>query len=169
MGHPFARDVKRWAPADVKSLPIFGVTRNPWDRLVSAWRFARLGSGVGETYRAGMWKPERYRVPEFETFDRFVNEWLAPRDVTKLDGVFQPQSMFLCDREGGLLVDHVGKLEDLAPTLEFVSQVRGRPLRLAQANRSGESVDYRRFYSPDLVDLVERIYPSDVRLFGYEF
>lgn len=169
IGHPHALDVKRWAPADVKSLPMFGVTRNPWDRLVSAWRFARRGLGVGETYRAGMWKPEQYQVPEFQTFDRFVREWLATRDVTKLDGVFQPQWMFLCDGNGKLIVDHVGKLDDLSPTLDFVRQVRGQALEVRNANRSGEAVDYRSFYTPELVEHVGQIYERDVRAFDYEF
>ncbi|WP_114952866.1 sulfotransferase family 2 domain-containing protein [Sphingosinicella terrae] len=169
MGHPHARDIKRWAPAAVGKLPMFGITRNPWDRLVSAWRFARQGRGVGETYRAGMWQAERYQIPEFETFERFVKEWLAPRDVTKLDGVFQPQWMFLCDRRGNLLVDHVGTLEDLGPTLDFVRRVRGVSLQIRQANRSGETVDYRRFYTPELADLVGHIYEADAARFGYAF
>lgn len=169
MGHPRAREIVRWAPASVKALPRFSVVRNPWDRLVSAWRFARAGKGVGESYRAGMVRPERYRVPEFETFERFVTEWLAPRDLTRLDGVFQPQWLFLCDRERQLLVDHVGRLEDLGPTLDFVRERTGRTIDLAQANRSGEAVDYRSLYTPQLADLVGRIYADDVRLFGYSF
>ena len=169
MGHAHALDVVRWAPPYVKALPRFSVTRNPWSRLVSAWRFARQGRGVGETYRAGMWRAERYRVPEFETFERFVKEWLAPREITRLDGVFQPQWMFLCDRRGALLVDHVGMLEDLGPTLEFVGRMRGETLQIRRANRSGEAVDYRSLYTPELANIVGDIYRDDVRKFGYDF
>jgi hypothetical protein len=143
--------------------------RNPWDRLVSAWRFARQGQGQGETYRAGMWHPERYRGPEFATFEGFVEEWLARRDVRKLDGVFQPQSLFLCDKAGRLLVDHVGRLEDLAPTYAFVEAKVGAMPALGQANRSGDAIDYRKLYTPELAALVGRIYAEDVERFGYRF
>jgi hypothetical protein len=169
MGHPRALDLKRWAPPDVKALPSFSLTRNPWDRLVSAYRFASAGQGVGESYRAGMWKPERYRVPEFESFERFVRDWLAPRDATKLDGVFQPQWLFLCDRRMNLLVDHVGRLEDLGPTYDFIARVLGSAPRIARANRSGDSADYRGFYTPELTKIVGDIYRRDAEMFGYEF
>ena len=169
MGHPRATDVQRWAPAAVRALPSFSVTRNPWDRLFSAYRFARRGEGVGESYRAGMWRPHLYRGPEFESFERFVREWLAPRDVTKLDGVFQPQSLFLCDRNRKLLVDHAGRLEDLGPTYAFIERHVGAIAPLARANRSGDAVDYRDHYSPALAKLVGDIYRDDIERFGYDF
>ena len=169
MGHARAAEIARWAPASVKALPSFSVTRNPWDRLVSAWRFARAGEGVGDSYRAGMWRPELYQVPEFETFERFVTEWLAVRDVTKLDGVFQPQWLFLCDRRRNVIVDHVGRLEDLGPTLDFIRERTGRAVAIPQANRSGDAVDYRSFYTPDLARLVGEIYAADAEMFGYRF
>lgn len=169
MGHPHASDIRRWAPSEVRALPMFGVTRNPWDRLVSAWRFARQGRGVGDTYRAGMWKPEQYQVPEFETFERFVKGWLAVRDVNRTDGVFQPQSLFLCDRRGQLLADHVGRLDDLSPTLEFIAATTGKAPEIAHANRSGQALNYRDQYTPDLVRLVGEIYRADVERFGYDF
>jgi Sulfotransferase family len=169
MGHPRASDLRRWAPAAVNALPVFSVTRNPWDRLLSAYRFAKAGGGIGETYRAGMWRPHLYRGPAFESFERFVDEWLAPRDVTRLGGVFQPQGLFLCDRQGRLLVDHAGRLDDLGPTYAFIEAHVGPIAPLARANRSGETIDYRDHYSPRLAQRVGDIYRDDVERFGYDF
>lgn len=169
IGHPRAIDVKRWAPAAVRALPSFSVTRNPWDRLLSAYRFAKAGRGMGDSYRAGMWRPHLYRGPQFESFERFVIEWLAPRDLTRLDGVFQPQSLFLCGSGGELLVDHVGRLEDLGPTYAFIETHFGPIAPLARANRSGEAVDYRQHYSPELARLVGDKYRDDIERFGYDF
>lgn len=169
MGHPRAMDLRRWAPAAVNRLPAFSVTRNPWDRLLSAFRFAKAGQGIGDSYRAGMWRPHLYRGPEFESFERFVEEWLAPRDVTRLDGVFQPQAWFLCDRAGRLLVDHAGRLDDLEPTYRFIAHHVGPIAPIGQANRSGEAVDYRDHYSPRLARLVGDIYRDDIERFGYDF
>ena len=169
IGHPRASDIQRWAPRAVRALPSFSVTRNPWDRLVSAYRFARRGQGVGGSYRAGMWRPHRYRIAEFESFERFVKEWLAARDVSKLDGVFQPQWLFLCDRRSRVLVDHVGRLDDLGPTYAFIEERIGRFEPIARANRSGDELDYRTLYTPELVRLVGDIYRRDVELFGYDF
>ena len=169
MGHARAIDVARWAPPDVRRIPSFALTRNPWDRLVSAYRFAKRGGGIDGTNGGRVWKPEQYRVPEFQTFERFVREWLVRRDVRKLDFSFRPQSLFVCDRLGGIIVDHAGRVEDLAPTMDFIRDKLGRIPSMPRSNRSGEPLDYRRFYTPDLAELVGRIYARDIALFGYDF
>jgi len=169
MGHARASDVEKWGSPELKALPSFAVTRNPWDRLVSAYRFAKRGRGVGGARQAWVWRPEQYRIPEFETFERFVGEWLVKRDVWRLDPMFRPQSEFVCDESGNLLVDHLGKLEDLQPTLDFVATTIARSLCIKEANRSGERVDYRDFYTPELINLVGNVYRADVDRFGYGF
>lgn len=169
MGHARASDVERWGSAEVKALPSFAVTRNPWDRLVSAYRFALRGRGVGGVQQAWVWRPEQYRVPEFESFDTFVKDWLAPRTIAKLDPIFQPQSLFTCDRDGALLLDHVGRLDNIEPTLDFIAATIGRRPEILEGNRSGERVDYRSFYTADLADIVASIYDEDVRRFRYSF
>lgn len=168
MGHPRASDVEKWGSARLRALPRFAVVRNPWDRLLSAYRFAKLGSGIGGIV-AGIRNPEQYRVPEFDSFDRFVHEWLAPRDVTGLDGVFQPQHMFLYSQDGRLLVNHLGKLEHLGPTYAFIEQILGHPIDLPRSNQSGERIDYRQVYTPQTRAIVGSIYREDVERFGYDF
>lgn len=168
MGHARARDIRRWAPADVKALPSFAITRNPWDRLVSAYRFATNGGGSGGQFEAHPWHPERFRIPEFETFERFVTEWLVRRHIW-LDPIFQPQSSWICDRGGKILVDHVGRIENLEPTLGFLRRELGRAPSVPEGNRSGERVDYRSFYTPELARLVGHVYAQDVETFEYTF
>lgn len=169
MGHVRASEIDRWASAEVAALPSFAVTRNPWDRLVSAYRFARRGAGVGGASPAQVWRPQQYRGPEFESFATFVTDWLANRDIRRLDYAFQPQSLFVCDEKRTVLVDHIGRLEDLRPTYDFIQQHVGAVPRIDQTNRSGDAVDYRRFYTSQLVDAVGRIYAEDVGKFGYSF
>lgn len=169
MGHTHALDVERWGSATVKALPSFAIARNPWDRLVSAYRFAKRGAGVGGDIKAAILRPEQYQTPEFERFDTFVTDWLSSRDISRLDYVFQPQSLFVCDQSGKLAVDHVGRVENLAPTLDFIRDSIGRPIELPVSNRSGGAIDYRDFYTPELAALVGRIYAEDARRFGYSF
>lgn len=167
MGHIPAASIQRWGSAAVNSLPSFAITRNPWDRLVSAYRFAKRGSGVGGG--GAVWHPEQYRVPEFENFELFVTEWLTRRDIAALDYAFQPQALFVTNSNGELLPDYVGKLEDLASTIKFIERQVGTTPLLPKANRSGEKVDFRSFYNPRLVEIVGRVYAEDVNKFGYRF
>jgi len=168
LGHLRAADVKRWGSPAVRRLPLIAVTRNPWDRLVSAYRFVTRGGGVGPNAGA-VWRPERYQGAQFETFERFAADWLSRRDIKKLDFVFQPQSTFVFDAKGRNLVEHVGRFEDLEPTWSFLeARLPGLP-PFARSNRSGPAIDYRTFYTPKLVDLVESIYSEDIERFGYSF
>lgn len=169
MGHARAEDLIRSGSVELSTLPRFAIARNPWDRLVSAYRFARRGKGAGGAHQAWVWRPEQYQVPQCASFERFVNEWLAPRDIRKLDGIFQPQWYFVCGPNGELLVDHMGRVEDLEPTVDFIERAIGRRPAIPESNRSGERIDFRDFYTPALVDLVGQIYREDVERFGYSF
>jgi chondroitin 4-sulfotransferase 11 len=169
MGHVHASDIERWGSAELKALPAFAVTRNPWDRLVSAYRFAKRGAGLGGPHAGRVRRAKQYRRPEFDTFETFVTKWLAPRDLRNLDVVFQPQSPFVCDDGGNIIVSHLGRFENLGPTFSFVRKFVPNLPELEKSNLSGESVDYRTFYNRSLIDLVGSIYEEDVRRFNYTF
>jgi len=169
VGHVRAADVVQWGPSRLKALPRFAITRNPWDRLVSAYRFVTRGGGVGGAHAGRVWRAEQYRISEFQSFDRFVTEWLAPRDLRTLDVAFQPQSLFVCDKRGAIIVDRIGRYENLAASLASLRELGPQVPGLSDSNRSGARTDYRTFYTPELVKLVGTIYASDVERFGYSF
>lgn len=170
MGHIRASDVERWGSPAARALPRFAILRNPWDRLLSAYRFVTRGGGIGGPNAGRPRHARQYRTSAFETFERFVNDWLAVRDPRSLDPVFQPQHLYVCDDGGRVIVDHLGRFEDLESTYAFLqSKVRGGVGAVGHSNRSGDPVDFRRFYTPSLVDTVARLYSDDIRRFGYEF
>jgi hypothetical protein len=169
MGHIPASSIHRWGSHEVRTLPSFAVCRNPWDRLVSAYRFVKQGGGIGGPFTAGVWRPELYRGPEFESFERFVIEWLDGRDIGSLEYHFHAQTHYVCDQSGRILVNHLGRYENLAPTIAFLEDTVGHMPELKRWNRSGEAVDYRSFYTPELIEIVGRIYADDVRILDYSF
>jgi hypothetical protein len=169
MGHVRASDVRRWGSAQVNALPSFAVTRNPWDRLVSAYRFTKRL--LEKDWKTGAHIPPavRAQIPDVESFEAFVRDWLAHRDVRRLNLIFRPQSQFVCDSGGNLLVDHLGRVEDIGATYEFLESYVAGLGPMKRENVSGAPVDYRQFYTPRLKELVERIYADDVQRLGYDF
>jgi hypothetical protein len=177
IGHFSVSELLAVAPADVAALPRFAVVRNPWDRLVSAWSFARRGFSLVEpagasspdtAARIRIRREEQYQIPEFDSFARFVSEWLAPRDVHRLDGVFRPQIDYVRDPAGAMPLEFLGRFEQLDKTAVWLSQVTGRQFDLPRLNAS-ERGAYRSHYSPELARLVGEIYAKDIAAFGYEF
>lgn len=169
MGHFTAAEIRRWAPRTFTCLPSFAVTRNPWDRCLSSWRFARAGEGIGNGPRAGLHRPERYRTPVFESFERFVEEWLALQDLGRVDPIFRPQLPFVVDAHRRPLVTFLGRVEEIGAVEEFLSGTLGRRVRIGHINRTGDSGCYREWYTPRLRDAVATIYREDVETFAYDF
>ena len=139
MGHLGARTIKKHAASEYNSLYKFALVRNPWDRLYSAYHFAK----VGGSEKVPMRHPEQYTVPAFASFHAFVYEWLAGKDLTKLDFVFMPQSFFVLDESGKVLVDDVFKVEALAECKHALSERLGRAIEIPAINCMQRDVGYR--------------------------
>ncbi|SFM82651.1 sulfotransferase family 2 domain-containing protein [Marinobacter pelagius] len=167
LGHYSAAEIQRTFPNLYGRAFTFSLVRNPWDRVLSAYRFAC----VGRTDSMGVHKPEQYRIPEFESFERFLCEWLPKQDVEKLDYIFRPQWMFVCDDSGEVMVDHLGRVEALDETVDVLGQKLGKPILINNENSTGSPKrDFRNAYTrPEMVEVVRAIYLRDIELFGYEF
>ena len=168
VGHVTVRDILRYGSDATRALPRFAIVRNPWDRAVSAWRFARAGGGKGDRGGAGMSRPWLYQSERFASFEAFVEEWLVDQDLEKADPVFRPQLPFVADGDE-IGVDFLGRFENLASTQAYVEEVTGRPAALRHVNRSGEGESYRDHYpSARLINLVGDLYRGDATAFEYK-
>lgn len=166
LGHYTATEIQDKFPALFMKSYVFSIVRNPWSRVYSAYQFAK----VGQTESMGINKPESYQIPEFDSFEKFLFEWLANRKVTDLDFVFQPQHTFICDNKGELLTDYIGKIETLTEDMNVVSQKLERTISVPHANKTSAIDGYKSAYkNPDMIELVRHIYRKDVELLGYEY
>jgi len=166
LGHYSAADIRRRFPDLYERSFVFAFVRNPWDRVLSAYRFAVRG----RTESMGMRNPIQYQIREFETFERFLFEWLAKRDTCKSDFVFQPQHIFVLDSRGEQIVDFVGRFESLSADINYVESCLECSLDVAHCNRAGEVGAYRDAYtSKSMIEVVQRIYQQDIQQFNYVF
>ena len=130
----------------------FSVVRNPWDRLVSAYKFSQER------------RPHLRGIP----FAAFVEGRLPP-DL-RLARHLVPQWAFVCDTDGAMLVDAVLRFETLERDFAMVSRrMFGRPVALEHTNRSADRRDYREFYTDAAAALVAERYRHDIDRFGYRF
>ncbi|MBZ0329199.1 sulfotransferase family protein [Halomonas sp. ANAO-440] len=166
LGHYTASEIRSHFPKLFSKAFVFSFVRNPWDRVLSAYRFAC----IGKTNSMGMYRPEQYKIPEFETFERFLFEWLAKQELHKIDFVFQPQSTFVVDKHGELLTDYVGKVESLEVDIKNVESRLNKKINVGRENTTSNDSDYRSEYvNDDMVKLVKILYQDDIDRFGYVF
>lgn len=161
LGHYTMAEIAGAFPGLARRCFTFAAVRDPYDRLYSAYRFAK----AGRTADMGITHPERYRTPEFDTFERFIHDWLVHQDLRVCDHVFRPQHHYVCI-DGRVAVDAIVKVERLAEEIPLVEARIGRriPLRPRNVNAPGEIPAFTRSMRERVVEL----YGADFDLLGYD-
>lgn len=166
LGHLRAVDIRSLVPRTFASTPVFSIARNPWDRLVSAYHFTVQGG----TDVAGVRNPNTYRSAPFRSFAAFVEEWLVDQTLSTLDEVFHPQSIYVTDQTGGLIVDYCGRFGDFGALARYLSETLSRDIVIPTHNASRRKRDFHSYYeTPALANIVGDLYSTDVTLFGFDY
>ena len=141
----------------------FGFVRNPWDRLYSAYRYLD-GGGWNEddaAFRANA-------LAGITSFEQFLMEWLTPARLNS-HVHFWPQSRFICDHRGKLLLDYCARFETIAEDYSQIAATLNIDSELASTNASKVQHDYRDAYTPAMKAKLAELYARDIELLGYEF
>ena len=130
----------------------FSFVRNPWAWVLSQYSYALKNP-----------RHNRHRlVKEFNDFDSYL-KWHCKED----DHLYLQKS-FVCDTNGKLLVNFIGKQEQLEKDFNHVCKTIGIASKLPTFNVSTKS-SYKNHYNQDTRDLVASRYAQDIDLFGYHF
>jgi hypothetical protein len=145
----------------------FAFIRNPWDRFASA--FHHMKSGTDWPMQQA-WAKRYIGERDFASFVRRLRNPLF-RQVVLSERFFWPQSFWITDSKGELLVDELYRFEELQLALSELAGRLGLETEGAiPARRKSNRRSSRNLYSdPELIDLVGRLYEDDAKRFGYGF
>jgi hypothetical protein len=141
----------------------FSFVRNPWDRAVSAFTYLKRGGSAASRED----QPWSAFVNSFESFDRFVCDWMSPENIMR-NALFTPQVTFLQDRFGRIDMDFIGRFETLGEDYATLAARLGVQRALPHINQSRSSV-YQAFYSERAVAIIGQLYRQDIEAFDYSF
>jgi hypothetical protein len=161
--HRTVRTYKRvFGPVRFKKYFKFTFVRNPYSRLLSAYRFLKRG-GFCDVDKE--WAEEN--LGQFHSFPEFVHEWLTPESIMTYNH-FRPQFMYLCDRSFEPEVDFIGRFESIDEDFEKVCQHLNISRKLKKYNRDSEKEEHwTEFYTDRELEKVYQIYKKDFELFNY--
>ncbi|OHB78464.1 MAG: hypothetical protein A2W31_00060 [Planctomycetes bacterium RBG_16_64_10] len=135
----------------------FTVVRNPWAKVVSHYGYRlkrdklcrdgdRLGFADWVRLAYGQNDPRYYDVPK----------------------MFMPQVDWITDDHGAMLVDFVGRFEDLEGSFAEICRRLGVVATLPHLKRTDHG-PYQEYYTPEARGIVARWFARDIEQFGYGF
>jgi len=129
----------------------FAFVRNPWERLVSEYEFILKSPTHGR----------HARVKKLGNFKQFIQMQIPRRDAYQLN--------MLCDRKGELLMDFVGKLENLQNDWQTVCDRIGIPVQVLPRKKFIEREHFRKYYTDDSRQRVTRYWDREIELCDYSY
>jgi hypothetical protein len=143
---------------------IFATTRNPWDRVVSAFSWLKA-SGGGRL--ANNKKGKKCNFEEFvywleeERVTMFHNKnnrnWMHPNPIWEWVTI-----------DNQVCVDYFCNLHTFRHDFDFVLDVLESKRKLPHSNRSHHD-DYKKYYTSKLIDVVAKVFRKDIEYFKFKF
>ncbi len=150
--HSKAKEIRAKLDPDVYNNYFkFAFVRNPWDWQVSLYEYARQ-------YRS---HPQNKLMSSFQNFDEYIR-WRVREEATL-------QKDFLTDDSGNLIIDYIGKFEQLSADFAEISQKVGLTVSLSEFNKTRERRPYGTYYTNETKQLVQNRFKEDIEMFGYSF
>ena len=142
----------------------FAFVRNPWDRLVSAFKYLNAG-GVYEGDRVDR---EKYLRNYGEAFSPFV-KGLSSNNLIFNQMHFKPQYEWICDDNENILVDFIGKFENLQEDFNVVCDKIEIPRQKLPHSNKAKHKHYTEYYNDETRQIIAEKYAKDIEYFGYRF
>ena len=135
----------------------FSIVRNPWDKVVSHYhyRVKTNQSGLGDgalSFRD--WVVLCYREQDPRYYDQ-------PR-------MFMAQRKWLVDEQDNMLVEYVGRFENLQQDFAVICERLSLQAELGHAKPSSRG-SYRDYYDDETRELIASAFAEDLETFGYHF
>lgn len=127
----------------------FTFIRNPWDLQVSLYHY--------------ILKRQRHPMHEKTKALGCFRNFVFSQSNTKFT-----QSSFICDENGNLLVDFVGRCENIHADFQSICSIIGISAKLKYKNRTSH-LCYQHYYDDETRDLTAKIFSEDIKRFGYTF
>lgn len=135
----------------------FSIVRNPWDKVVSQYfhRVKTNQTGLGDN---------------LIDFQKWVKLTYGEQNPKYYDDpkYFIPQLNWLTNEKGEIIVDFVGRFENLENDFQLICERIGRHVDLPFVNKS-EHREYQFYYDDTTKEIVRKWFEKDIDLFNYSF
>tara|TARA_B100000700_G_C14892268_1_gene783296 strand:+ start:384 stop:1055 length:672 start_codon:yes stop_codon:yes gene_type:complete len=161
-GHRSVRFYKEIFNRKYSDFFTFTIVRNPWDRLYSSYKFLEKG-GINIHDKNAF----KIHLFVYKDFEDFVINGLNKKIIWEITH-FMPQYDFVCDKNGKIMIDYVGRFEDLNKSFSEISHILKLDFKLDHHNKNDKK-NYQDVYTSEMIEKVAQIYKKDIDIFEYSF
>lgn len=163
MQHATAQQIKKYYVSKKRwdNYFKFAIVRNPFNRVSSSYN----------------WLCKSFKLPKSKAqFKDFILKEGAFKELLNPDASFKDENRYhhvmpavdYLFENGNLLVDFVGRLENLKDDWEFICEKLDMKIELPHLNNL-EHKPYQDYYDEKTRKIVTETYKEDLKTFGYEF
>lgn len=170
-GHKTALEIRERTEEPWDEFFKFCFVRNPWDRFVSGYTYyVQSVSSVLSRFSFTQEHQKRTSIlgKQIAASGGF-RDFCLNLDSYDLDLHFDPQVDYVTDTEGELIVDYVGRFENLSHDLAEICRRIGIPEIQLPHFRKTKRKHYREYYDEETEAVVRHKYARDIELFDYAF
>jgi chondroitin 4-sulfotransferase 11 len=149
----------------------FTVVRNPYDRVVSAYTYAKMEKSYWHDNLKRITPHPDYELLSKTTFAECCGILRERRSLLRHEAWY-PQHAWVAKKENGshsLMVDLTLRHENLEDDFTVLCEKLGiSTIRLPRVNPSNRE-KYRSYYTEETKNIIQEVYATDIELFKYEF
>ena len=158
-----------YTPTEFEQMFKFTIVRNPYDRILSAWKY--LYRNQKNTFKLYLLDKKSYRLKNnYQTFLEELPEFWKYKKDRHIATHTAPIWPDISDESGHLLLDKIYKLETIKSSLIDISKNIGVSItKFSHINKNRNENSYRQFYTTRTRKLIEQLFAEDLEKLGYEF
>lgn len=151
-----------WSPSLTSAYDAFAIIRNPWDRVVSRYFFAKKVIEVEKKEPVG-----KHPIESFEAFLEDRHKWGGMEYMwhRAIRGWY-PAFDYVTD-ENGIIKCDLLRFENLNEDLKMYFKIT--EMSRARNVTALNDGSYKDLYTPETIQLIGDWYKKDVEAFGYDF
>jgi len=159
----------------------FAFVRNPWDQAVSMYFHLRKPlyqkKRILEKYGSAVLNPiNACHVACEKSFTGYCEEIFKNHQIQQEASQanwpvshYAPFHDWISDEEGNILVDYVGRFEEISENMKEVLSVLGKGGELMVNKNKSRHRHYSYYYNQETIELIRSHYVKDINSFGYSF
>ena len=168
-GHPTYQYYMKNFPSKWAFYTKFTVVRNPWDRIVSAYTYAKMWKSYWHNTRMGP-HPD-YQLIHNKCFEKCCEILLNQRHLLRHEA-WAPQYFWIMTKKNNddlLVIDHILRYENLEDDfLKLCSAIGIKNLSLPIVNESIRE-KYTQYHTEKTKKIVETLFFKDIQMFNYTY